>query len=217
MSPADGRKGIAVTLALGLLLAAAAPARAAPTVQNTSTYAGGGRWDWKIFIVAEPQVLREIECVTYTLHPTFPQPVQEVCNRPETGFAFASNGWGTFAVRVAIRYRGGRVENLEHTLVFEQRAAPAVLNVKVRNWAREIEPDWWEWGIQVEGAAAELDRIRCVEYTLHPSFPNPVRMVCSRNDRFLLTARGWGTFEVKVKLLLKDGAVIPLSHQLRFR
>jgi transcription initiation factor IIF auxiliary subunit len=216
MAGIQGR--LVMTLALGLLFAAVAtPSLAAPTVQNTSTYAGGGRWDWKIFIVADAQTLQEIECVEYTLHPTFPQPVQRVCNRPDTGFAYSSNGWGTFMVKVTIQYKSGRVENLEHALVFEQRSAPTALSVTAKNWAREIEPGWWEWGIHMEGAPAELNRIRCVEYTLHPSFPNPVRVVCSRNDRFLLTARGWGTFEVKIKVMLKDGSVVPFSHQLEFR
>jgi transcription initiation factor IIF auxiliary subunit len=58
-----------------------------------------------------------------------------------------------------------------------------------------------------EAASAELDRIRCVEYTLHPSFPNHVRLVCTRQNGFELTARGWGTFTVLIRLLFKDGSV----------
>lgn len=208
---------LAVGLLAALTLATATPALAALTVNNTSSYAGGGRWDWKVFVDADAETLRQIDCVEYTLHPTFPDPVRRVCDRSGTKFALSSNGWGTFTIMVRIEYRDGRSELLEHPLVFTQATAKAPLNMKARNRAREIEPGWWEWGVYLEGSAADLDRVRCVEYTLHPTFPNPVRMVCSRSDRFLLTARGWGTFDIKIKVLLKDGSMYPMSHPLTFR
>ena len=202
--------------AAALLLVAASPCLAAVTVKNTSSYAGAGRWDWTIFIDADPATLRQIECVEYILHPTFPNPVRQVCRQPQTKFAYSTNGWGTFTVKVNVRYRDGRVETLDHPLVFRQQAAPASLNVTPRNWSRQLEPGWWEWGVYIEGAGTELDRIRCVEYTLHPTFPNPVRVVCSRKDRFLLTSRGWGTFTVRIKLMLNDGSIHQMAHPLRF-
>jgi transcription initiation factor IIF auxiliary subunit len=135
----------------------------------------------------------------------------------ETKFALSRNGWGTFTVKVKITYKNGRVENLEHQLIFKQQSVPTTLNVTVENSAKEIEPGWWEWSIYIKGAPDELRQIRCVEYTLHPSFPNPVRLVCTSNNRFLLTARGWGTFKVLIKLMLKDGSIREMSHQLEFR
>ena len=193
------------------------PSLAALTVTNTSTYVGAGRWVWTIFVDADPNTLQQIECVEYVLHPTFPDPVRKVCNQPATNFAYSTNGWGTFTVKVNILYKNGRVETLEHPLIFEQQPAPVSLNVTARNWSREIEPGWWEWGIYIEGTNTDLDQIRCVEYTLHPTFPNPARVVCSRSDRFQLTAKGWGTFKVKIKLMLKDGTIRELSHLLDFR
>ena len=213
--------GCLLRLAAGLLaaltLATASPVFAALTVTNTSSYMGGGRWAWKVFVDADAETLQRIECVEYTLHPTFPDPVRRVCNQAKTKFALSTNGWGTFTIKVRIEYRDGRSDLREHQLVFTQTPATAPLNLKARNWAREIEPGWWEWGVQLAGPAANLDRIRCVEYTLHPTFPNPVRMVCSRADRFLLTARGWGTFDLKIKVLLKDGSMYPMTHSLKFR
>ncbi len=208
---------LAAGLLAALTLATATPALAALTVKNTSVYIGGGRWDWRVFVDADTETLRQIECVEYTLHPTFPNPVRRVCNQSEAKFALSSNGWGTFTIKVRIQYRDGRTELLEHPLVFAQAAATSPLSLKARNWAREIEPEWWEWGVHLEGSAADLDRVRCVEYTLHPTFPNPVRTVCSRSDRFLLTARGWGTFEIKIKVLLNDNSMYPMSHRLTFR
>lgn len=188
----------------------------AVTVKNSSNYVGAGRWNWTIYLEADSRTLQQIECVEYTLHPTFPNPVRKVCNEPETKFAYSTNGWGTFTVKVDIQYKNGRHEELKHMLVFERQPASPSVSLTAKNWAREIEPGWWEWGIYIEGAPTELDRIRCVEYTLHPTFPNPVRMVCSRQNRFELTTRGWGTFTVKIKVILKDGSLVQLSHLLEF-
>jgi len=208
---------LAVGLLAALMLATASPALAALTVANTSSYTGGGRWAWKVFVDADAETLQRIECVEYTLHPTSPDPVRRVCNQAKTRFALSTNGWGTFTIKVRIEYRDGRSELREHQLVFTQEPAKTPLNVKARNWAREIEPGWWEWGVFLEGPAADLKRVRCVEYTLHPTFPNPVRTVCTRSDRFLLTARGWGTFDIKIKVLLTDKSMYPMSHSLTFR
>lgn len=208
---------IALSTAM-VLVTAASPSLAALTVKNTSSYLGAGRWDWTIFVDADPNTLEQIECVEYILHPTFPDPVRKVCNQAKTKFAYSTNGWGTFTVKVHIRYNDSRVETLEHPLVFKQgEAAPDPLNVTAKNWSRQIEPGWWEWGLYIEGATTDLDRIHCVEYTLHPTFPNPVRVVCSRSDQFRITAKGWGSFTVKIKLILKDGSLRQMSHPLELR
>lgn len=199
-----------------LVLLAALPVHAALQTENTSTYVGGGRWNWSVFINADDATLRQIECVEYTLHPTFPDPVRRICNR-ESKFALTSNGWGTFTIQVRILYRDGRSEQRAHPLVFTHATAGSAPNLTASNWSRELEPGWWEWGVQLEGAARDLDRVRCVEYTLHPTFPNPVRMVCTRANRFQLTARGWGAFTISIKVLYKDGSMQPLSHPLQFR
>ena len=211
-------RNVTVVLRWAAALAVAAlPCLAAPKITNTSTYVGAGRWDWTIFVDAGPNTLKQIDCVEYTLHPTFPDPVRKVCGQQETRFALSSNGWGTFTVKVKITYKDGRVDNLEHELTFKQQSAQTQLNVTAENWSKVIEAGWWEWGIYIKGTSAELKRIKCVEYTLHPSFQNPVRLVCSPDNGFLLTARGWGTFTVPIKLMLKDGTVRELSHQLEFK
>lgn len=116
-----------------------------------------------------------------------------------------------------ILFKDGHSQELKHPLVFEQNRKTVPLKVSSKNWSRQIEPGWWEWGIYIEGDSSELDRIRCVEYTLHQTFPNPVRMVCSPDNGFELVARGWGTFTVKIKLLLKDKSIHEMVHKLQFR
>ena len=88
------------------------------SVANTSRSLGNGRWEWTVFINASPQVLRQIECVEYTLHPTFPRPVQRICaigdsNKP---FGLSATGWGSFQIRVRVFMRDRRVVEGSHDL-----------------------------------------------------------------------------------------------------
>lgn len=186
-------------------------------VKNSSAYLGGGRWNWTIFIDADDSTMARIKCVNYRLHPTFARQLVPVCDSPETAFRFSANGWGTFTVGVEVVFKDGGTKQLQHLLTFAAADKDESLNVRPENWSNQIEPGWWEWGIYMAGSAADLQKVRCVEYTLHPSFPNPVRVVCSPQDRFELVTRGWGTFEVQIKLILQDGSVRKLSHQLRLQ
>ncbi|MEW6529672.1 MAG: pYEATS domain-containing protein [Thermodesulfobacteriota bacterium] len=94
--------------------------------------------------------------------------------------------------------------------------------------ARDISPDnvaesiggnEWNWTIFIKGNKQNLDDIKCVEYKLHPTFPNPVRLVCEQGDPkrpFGLSARGWGTFPISIRVFMKDGKHRDLQHQLKF-
>ena len=75
--------------------------------------------------------------------------------------------------------------------------------------------DWWNWWVWIEGADAELNQIDQVVYTLHPTFPTPVRTVKDRASKFRLETRGWGVFPIHAKLHFKDGTKKPLQHQLQ--
>ncbi|MEW5800777.1 MAG: M4 family metallopeptidase [bacterium] len=88
---------------------------------NTSTYIGDGWWDWTVFIAAPTQVLNQIDCVEYTLHPSFDPPQVSVCNigDPSYPFGLNANGWGTFLIYIEITFKDGSSCNLEHMLVFE--------------------------------------------------------------------------------------------------
>lgn len=58
-------------------------------VDKTSEYVGKNRWKWTLFIEAPPDVLDKIKCVEYALHPSFPNPIQVVCDRGSDKEAFA--------------------------------------------------------------------------------------------------------------------------------
>src|SRR4051812_27706932 len=52
--------------------------------------------------------------------------------------------------------------------------------------------DYWKWSVWIDGTDEELDKIESVEYTLHPTFPNPVRVVDGRATKFRLDSAGVG-------------------------
>jgi transcription initiation factor IIF auxiliary subunit len=77
--------------------------------------------------------------------------------------------------------------------------------------------DWWEWWVWVEASDDELDKIKFVEYTLHPTFAKPVREISDRATKFLLKTAGWGIFTIYAKLAFKDGKTKSLEHDLILR
>ncbi|NMO21650.1 hypothetical protein HPC49_49560 [Pyxidicoccus fallax] len=102
---------------------APAPFRAdesAVRVNNTATRVGENTWRWTAFIEAPEKTLRQIQCVEYRLHETYPAPVQEVCERGDGAHAFplTMTGWGTFPLRVRVYFKSGSVQELVHPLKF---------------------------------------------------------------------------------------------------
>ncbi len=75
--------------------------------------------------------------------------------------------------------------------------------------------DWWKWWVWIDGPADELDRIDHVVYTLHSTFPNPVRTVRERKSNFRLETAGWGVFTIYATAVGKDGSETELNHYLR--
>jgi transcription initiation factor IIF auxiliary subunit len=77
--------------------------------------------------------------------------------------------------------------------------------------------DWWQWSVELDGPSKELDSVHYVVYTLHPTFPNPVRRIRDRETNFRLEAAGWGEFEIRAEVVLQDGAKQILKHDLELR
>ncbi|MBI3694676.1 MAG: hypothetical protein HY238_07525 [Acidobacteria bacterium] len=90
------------------------------TTDNTARQVRPWWWEWTIFIQGPNEVLNQVQCVEYTLHPTFSVPVRSVCERGQSPQAFAlqSSGWGTFTVGIQVFFRDGRRQRLEHHLKF---------------------------------------------------------------------------------------------------
>lgn len=64
--------------------------------------------------------------------------------------------------------------------------------------------DRWDWEVHLEGNDEDLNEIEYVEYTLHETFPNPVRRIYDRTSRFELKTSGWGTFILYVRIQYKE-------------
>lgn len=86
--------------------------------------------------------------------------------------------------------------------------------MKIKQYQKLIENDWWQWSVELEAEAEELDNVLFVEYTLHETFPNPVRRIKSRDDNFKLKAVGWGEFMIYAKVVFNDKSKLRLEHWL---
>ena len=72
----------------------------------------------------------------------------------------------------------------------------------------------YSWCVFVDEEAEVLERIKSVEYTLHPTFPDPVRTVTDRSTRFALFSSGWGEFRMKAAVTFTDGTQEEQSFHL---
>lgn len=90
------------------------------------------------------------------------------------------------------------------------------MNLAVAQNQKYEGDNWWKWSLWIEGSSPDLDEIESVTYTLHPTFPEPVRTVTDRASKFQLRCSGWGVFLIPVHVRLKDGGTVSLQHQLQF-
>ena len=210
-----------ILIALGLHAEAAEVA-----VTNTARYVGNGRYTWKMYLVGSDAALNRIRYVEYTLHPSFPNPIRKVTDR-NSKFSLSGNGWGEFSVGVKIISNEGSVTYLNHWLRLQKTPLPkikaipqAASQLSTANTSHREGANWWKWRIFVKGEESVLRQIECVEYTLHPTFVNPVRRICTKGNQpgkgFMLEAGGWGTFTVGVMVSFRSGEVRYLKHTLKF-
>ena len=74
--------------------------------------------------------------------------------------------------------------------------------------------DWWQWSLWLDAPGKDLNNVESVEYTLHPTFPSPVRKRTNRKENFKLETGGWGNFTVHALVKCKDGSSFPIRHDL---
>jgi transcription initiation factor IIF auxiliary subunit len=87
--------------------------------------------------------------------------------------------------------------------------------LEIKQWEHFEGDDWWKWAVWIEGTDEALDQIEYVEWTLHPSFPNPVRRVTNRAEKFRIDSGGWGVFTIHARVEKKDRNSVRLRHYLR--
>jgi len=91
------------------------------------------------------------------------------------------------------------------------------MSLRIKQEAIYTASDWWKWSLWLDGPAKELDQVDYVVYTLHPTFPSPVRRIADRESYFRLDSAGWGEFEVFLDIFFKDGQTRKRKHWLRLR
>ena len=83
------------------------------------------------------------------------------------------------------------------------------MGLKFNNYSRHVESrgkyEWFEWQVFMDEPVEKLDKVRSVEYRLHETFPNPIRIVEDRNSGFALRSAGWGEFWIFITIYLKEG------------
>jgi hypothetical protein len=89
------------------------------------------------------------------------------------------------------------------------------MTIRIKQQTTPKGRDWWEWSVWLEGTKKDLDAIDHVEYTLHPTFPNPVRPVANRRTGFRLDSSGWGEFTIYLEIKNKDGSTKKRRHYLK--
>lgn len=93
------------------------------------------------------------------------------------------------------------------------------LSNKSEYLGKEGNTDWWRWTAYIAcDDSDELDAIDYVEYHLHSSFRNPLKRSRHAETGFSVSAKGWGTFPIKARIVFKDRGheAIMLEHNLAF-
>jgi len=90
--------------------------------------------------------------------------------------------------------------------------------IKLDNYAKKTRKrkglERFKWKVFVDEDKETLEKIDYVEYLLHPTFPNPRRIVSNRESRFALRSSGWGQFTVRARVHFKDGTIEAAQHFL---
>jgi len=88
--------------------------------------------------------------------------------------------------------------------------------IAIKQTSKQTEDDRWDWEIHLDGEKKDLAEIDYVEYTLHRTFPNPIRRIYDRNSGFKLETNGWGTFTVYLTVKYNNKKEIKETLQLNF-
>ncbi len=193
-------------------------------LESTSAPAEAPLYHWTVAVVGDEATIPTIRYVEYTLPPPTAAAVQRITDR-NTHFACVFTAAVNAVVVAKIVYTTGQSDTIVHELIADDNQiepAPGKYGkITTNNSATYVGKDRWNWTVFIQADDRTLYQIQCVEYHLHPTFPEPVQKVCTQGSEsgkgFFLTANGWGTFTVKLNVIFKDGERIRLNHDLVFK
>ena len=83
------------------------------------------------------------------------------------------------------------------------------MTVRFNNYAKKVgrrgDYDWYRWRVFVDEDDKVLNRIKHVQYLLHRTFANPLRISDDKKSKFALESSGWGSFTMYVTVRFNDG------------
>lgn len=138
----------------------------------------------------------------------------------ETFLTAYPNGRFAGAAKLKARQLKRRLELKEISIQQEVIAASLAEKypqITTRNISKYIGNNTWKWTAFIEADQQTLSEVACVEYTLHETFPNPVRRSCERNRNFAISTNGWGVFQLQVKVIYNDKSELLFHHMLNFQ
>lgn len=94
-------------------------------------------------------------------------------------------------------------------------------SIKISNYSKvsskKDNTTWYDWCVFVDEPLERLNQISKVKYILHPTFPNPERLISDKDSKFALYSNGWGVFLIRIEIYLMNGEIIKTKHQLRLQ
>lgn len=92
------------------------------------------------------------------------------------------------------------------------------MSFRFNNVARQVgtrgDLGWYEWIVYMDESPDRLELVDRVEYQLHETFADPIRVQEDPESRFALQSAGWGEFAVVITIYLKNGSEIRTDYQL---
>jgi transcription initiation factor IIF auxiliary subunit len=180
--------------------------------EKVSTYSNGvSKWTIKIDNKNSPDSL--IDHVVYNLDGTrYKDPVRTVTEADYQIIIFGASGTDVMA---EVFFTDGTSEKYFFPLSVNE-----ITSFNLENTSQRQDENVWKWQAFITGDEEELNAVSYVEYTLHRSFKNRVVIINERGaDKtkgFELKASGWGTFNLKAKVVTQSGNVTYLEHELSF-
>jgi len=76
--------------------------------------------------------------------------------------------------------------------------------IKQSSEREDEDQNYWNWSIWIDASDEIINQIDMVEYILHPTFYNRVRRITTKEDKFILSSKGWGEFMIHIKIYVSN-------------
>jgi hypothetical protein len=90
------------------------------------------------------------------------------------------------------------IEDREHAIIY-----PDLIEVK-NVYRPSTKEGWYDWSVSIAADDDIMNRIKIVNYILHPTFLENEKSTDDPTDGFKLDATGWGEFEITANIQFKD-------------